>query len=80
MRYKKKDFMENYFRLNKVFAPNVDKISGKIFINSEIEKNYKSRKITFVLTPSQATILLNTLLVFFEDNPEQLNTELMRTK
>ena len=80
MRYKKQNQIGHYFRLQKVFPPVIDEISGKVFMNLRIEKNHKIRNKTFVFTPDQLTILLNTLLIFYRDNAEKLNLELMDEK
>jgi len=80
MRYRKKNLIGTYFRLQKVFLPVIDKISGKIFMNAEIERNHKLKKMTFVLTQNRATILLNTLLIFYRDNSELLSSELKEVK
>ena len=77
MKYRKKNLIGHYFRFQKVFPPVIDKISGKIFMNTKIERNHKLRDTTFVFSPNQLTILLNTLLLFYRDNSEQLNSELM---
>jgi len=77
MRYRKKNPIGHYFRFKKTYKPVVDEITGKIFMNIEIESNHKLKNKTFVFTPNQLTILLNTLLLFHRDNPNQINLELM---